>query len=200
MIIDYSKIEKINFLSKDIDDTFNIKVLKSFEKFYHKAIDFNLNFLITGGIGSIIVYNKIYRTLVDIDILINPEELKQWFMVFKDDYNFCFEDHYIEKPERRLFNFLNKKIDSLVFFDIENEVKIEIMNSDLSNSLDYYKICLNNYLLNVKVPKITYELKKNFKSFRDKDAEDWIFFEKYLSDIDINEEIIKSNSNRIKTV
>lgn len=200
MIIDYENVEKINFFSKEINDEVNLRILKAFEKFYYKAIDYNLNFLITGGIGSLIIYNKIYRTLVDVDILINTNELKKWLELFKNEYNFCFEDRYIKYPQGRLFHFLNKKIDSLVFFDTEYEVKIEVMNSELSNSLDYYKVYKDNLILNVKCPEITYELKKNFPSHRDKDAEDWDFFEKYLSNVNINETLVKTDSKIINVL
>jgi hypothetical protein len=178
MIIDYDKIEKIPYLNSEINHEFNLRSIRAFEKLYFKALDEKIDFILTGGMGSLLYFKKIYRTLNDIDFLINIKDLNKWFKVFKNGYDFCYEDHYKQNPSQRIKDFKNKKINSLIFLDNEFKVKIEIINSELSKILDFYEIEINTYSFKIKEPLYSYRNKITFR--RKKDFEDWGFFEKFL--------------------
>ena len=177
MIIDYDKIEKIHFLNKDFDHDFNIKVLKTFENLFLKTLELKIDFVVTGGFGSLLYYKKIYRKIEDIDLLINRQDIEKWFLLFKDNYDFCYEEFYEFYPAQRLKDFFNKKVESLIFKDNEHQVKIEIITRPC---FDYKEVEFNNYFFKVAFPNFSYENKLKFK--RPKDVEDWKFFNKYLVD------------------
>jgi hypothetical protein len=179
MFLDYSKIEKINFRGENIDHDFNVKILKSFEKIYTKAQEKNLHMTVTGGLGSCLLYKKIYRTIKDIDLLIIPREITKWFEIFIDGYDFCFEEEYARNPSQRLEDFFNEKINSLVFMDTGFQCKIEIINIKKSKVVEIVQINENGNLIKIKTPLFSYQNKLRFG--RDKDLTDWAFFEKYLN-------------------
>jgi hypothetical protein len=179
MIIDYNKIEKIPYLNSKIDHEFNLRLIKAFEKLYFKILDEKIEFILTGGLGSCLYYKKIYRTLLDIDLLIEDKDLGKWYRVFKEGaYNFCYEDHYKQNPVQRIEDFKNRKINSLIFLDNEFKVKIEIINSEFSKIMDFHEIEINTFTLKVIQPFYSYKNKITFR--RKKDLEDWEFFNKFL--------------------
>jgi len=184
MFLDYSKIEKIKFHSEDIDHDFNIRIFNTFEKLYHKAKEKNLDFIITGGLGSCLLYKKIYRTITDIDILIIPGDIRRWFEVFIQGYDFCFEDSYTDNPSQRLRDFFNNQIKSLVFMDDEYKCKIEIINMTISKDISHSIVIENNYPIKIKNQYFSYTNKLTFG--REKDFVDWEFFQTYLNNLDLN--------------
>jgi hypothetical protein len=178
MIIEYDKIEKIYFLNKEIDDDFNIKVIKTFEKLYLQTIKYKIDFVLTGGLGAVLYYKKIYRKIEDIDLIINEKDIREWFKIFQNNYDFCYENHYELSPAKRLKDFFDKKINSLVFKDNEYQVKIEIIRA--LESFGSSDLKFKDHLIKVKNPEESFRNKINYK--RTKDFEDWEFFRKYLID------------------
>lgn len=179
MFLDYYKIKKINFRGESIDHDFNVKILKSFEKIYTKAQEKNLYMTVTGGLGSCLLYKKIYRTIKDIDLLIIPRDINKWFEIFIDGYDFCFEEEYTRNPSERLKDFFNEKIKSLVFMDVEFQCKIEIINIQKSKDVHIVQINENGNLIKIKNQLFSHINKLKFG--RDKDLTDWAFFQKYLN-------------------
>jgi hypothetical protein len=178
MIIDYDKVNKINFRESELNDKVNLDLVKCFEKLHFKALESKLDYIITGGLSSLIYYNKIYRTLEDIDLLIDSKDILKWFEIFKHGYNFCYEESYAQKPSQRIIDFKNKKIQSLTFLDNEFGTKIEIFNIELSKFIDFYKINRNGFNLRIRKPTSCLKYKMRYK--REKDLKDYEFFSKFL--------------------
>lgn len=184
MFLDYSKIEKIKFHNQEIDHNFNINIFKTFEKLYHKAKEKNLDFILSGGLGSCLLYKKIYRTIKDIDILIMPRDVTKWFEIFVQGYDFCFEEHYVNNPSQRLRDFFNNQIKSLVFMDDEYKCKIEIINVLKTRDASHSIIIENDHPIKIKNQYFSYRNKLTFG--REKDFVDWEFFQNYLNNLDLN--------------
>lgn len=179
MIIDFNKVQKIKLDSYTIDDAININALKAFDKILIKSKYANLDFVVTGGLGSLLFYNKLYRDLKDIDILIDTRQIKEWMAVLKDDYDFCYTySSFNPNPAARLVDFINREANSIVLFDREFSTKIEFIQVPL-NYEHFFTVEKNGFILKIKNPYLINIKKQEFK--RKKDRDDWIFFTQHLS-------------------
>jgi hypothetical protein len=172
MIINYNNLEIIPFKNYEINHNQNINNLILLEKIWTDTQKLNLPFIVTGSIGFILKYNKIYRTIGDIDLLINLENLNDWKLYFIKNLNFS------EKWIREL-----AQLENLYGIHRYESLKDKNLSVDLiidHNIKNYETICIGNYKLNYTLPKYS-----NAKYFfnRSEDYDDLDFFNKFIKKV-----------------
>jgi hypothetical protein len=161
MIINYEDLTKVKFKNYIIDDQFNKKLFDTLNQFLMIAKDSNLNYFLTGSVLLAIKSRKIYRTLQDIDIIVDPNDHAHWLNIFN--------------YESWFFRFLNSG-SRIKVFNIQNDNFLELLGLDYQipphlRTKEF--LLINNHLIPVqKIEGIFYwksKLRAKKTDFEDKE-------------------------------
>jgi hypothetical protein len=171
------KIQKIKYKNYEIDDIKNLFIFDNLFEIQKLSNLSGLDYIATGSCAIVLHSNKIYRSLNDLDLVINIKDLYQWINIINKIYNFNFIGEPVEYfeyclNEDRLLSFSHKKnkmnLDICVVSDNHPWNPKKILNKEIND----YKY---NYCLPLK-------MKKTNKSFynRDIDSDDMDFYSEFL--------------------
>lgn len=180
----YKTIKKIKYLNYTIDSEFNILLLEELNHINDFAKKENLYFSVIGTLGCIFHTNKIYRTLNDIDLLIEKADFKKWLNFLNKDYNFKYTSE----------NLFFKSVSQFVKEQISNnggisfvkrlnpKIQIELFFTDNINihKDKFFNKIIGNAYIKYRLPYKYRPFKKDHFYNRQKDIDDIKFYSKYF--------------------
>lgn len=140
----YKNIENIKYLNYEIDKNHNFELFKEICFIAESAKRNNLNIILSGAWGNIIHCNKLFRTVKDIDFVIETKHAKTWLSILDKKYDlmcpknmqpFNFIAH--QKNNQFPIPFQNKK---------NSKLKIDmVFNSRFEETLNKHQIFLKTF-------------------------------------------------------
>ena len=100
----YKDIKYIEYSDYEIDHNHNVNILNELKYVMSCAHENNLDVIVTGAISCVIHTSKIFRTISDIDIIVSKKDIKQWFKLLSDRYDYLY--HRDLKPLHFLKNII----------------------------------------------------------------------------------------------
>jgi len=82
-------VEKVKYRNYAIDNDKNIKIFNTVYYILQKSIQRNLRCLFTGSIAAIFQFKKIYKTIKDIDLMIEKKDLIEWMNIINSIKQDC---------------------------------------------------------------------------------------------------------------
>jgi hypothetical protein len=180
----YSSLTKIKYKDYTIDDQFNLKLLKELDIVTTLFIENNIEYYITGAFSLIFYTGKIYRTIKDVDILVNLKDIKQLFSILDENYSY-----YPYPKTNTLANFFKSKILKEDPFRFKNKndlsIKLEIFFDKkpiFSGRNKVFSKKINNNELKYLIPnKFFDESYPSSRYSRQKDIDDIVFYSRFLN-------------------
>ena len=100
----HKDIKYIEYSNYEIDNNHNVNILNELKYVMSCAHENNLDVIVTGAISCVIHTSKIFRTISDIDIIVSKKDIKQWFKLLSDRYDYLY--HRDLKPLHFLKNII----------------------------------------------------------------------------------------------
>jgi hypothetical protein len=163
-------IKKIQYKDYKIDEQHHLLLFESLTKLSYLALRNNLTYYVTGSWALLFHTNKIYRTISDIDIIVEIEDLKNWLTVLQHEYDYI----YLDDP-KEFFEYCinNKKL--LTFLHKKDKSKLEISVFFPEYRRSIYKKKIENMLFYYVLP-LKLKLDKDFFYERPRDLDDIDFY------------------------
>jgi len=180
----YNKIEKINHKNYTINHEFNILLLQELECISNFTKKENLYFSIIGTLGCIFHTNKIYRTLNDIDILIEKTDFKKWLDYLSKNYNFKYTStNLLFKSVSQFIQEQVSKNGGIPFVKRSNtKIQLELFfvdNFNIHKDKFFNKVIEKSYI-KYRIPYKYRPFEKVHFYDRQKDNDDIQFYSQYL--------------------
>lgn len=179
----YSSLEKIPFLDYEIDDTHNLDILSEFKFILTLAKEHNLQIGVTGSISCLFYTNKIYRSINDLDFIVEYKDIKKWLLLLKERYNYFKwlydEKHSNENIQKKFFK--KEHLQLTLENKLNKNLKIEffVQNFKLyTQCLKFLERRFNEFNISYHIPLKF--IKKEYFYNRQKDYDDISFYEKYF--------------------
>jgi hypothetical protein len=201
MLIDISKIKKINFKDYKIDDNHHIQIFNTLEEICKLSLNKNLNFILTGGLGFLFATNKIFRTIQDVDFVVSKKDCIKWIkelyknefaIIYPTNLDRFFNEWYPDTKKEFIYStpsalnhinwLLNKegKV-STKFKYIPNDCLIEMIIGDYSRDIIYEKK-IEKYNIKYRLPYkfLRRNILHRHNYMRQKDVDDIEFYSKFI--------------------
>lgn len=176
MLENYYKdsIQKINFKNYLINNEIIHQQLEIIDQILMIGKENNLKFVLGGLWGLIFIYKKIYRTPIDVDIVVQQKDIINWLKLIGslNTYNLI----YSGNPINFTNDFINGDRQLQGLFNNKLNQKVELMSvENISNLHELFPITnieFNNYVLTVKDP---FKIKYAYGRQKDKDDIEFYF-------------------------
>jgi hypothetical protein len=176
----YESFNEIKYKDYEIDHSHNLILITTLLEFHDKFKSNNIEFKLTGVWGLIFETNQLYRTINDLDLIIQKKDLKKCVQILKNDYFYLVKEG--SDPKDFFLKSLKRK--STQLFRIKNKSNNTIVDLFLSqnfnNSLTKIKK-FNNYIFKYRLPFKFLKFNTDFNYKRKIDNDDLEFYKKVIA-------------------
>jgi hypothetical protein len=162
MIINYDDVNFINFKDYKIDHNKNVKLLCLLEKVYIDSLQKDLFFTVKGGMGFLLIFNKLYRTVEDLDFAIIRSDLSRWEQYLKSI------GFFLNVQMGLLYRYYNSNEDAFIDLILDSKVTAFMKTKEIYNGKLYYDISLKFF-------------DEKYFYNRKKDYDDLDFYKNYIN-------------------
>lgn len=155
-------ISHIQYKNYSINKRKNEIVLNILYKLLTIAKEKQLSYFLSGSLSSMFQFKKIYRTIKDIDLIINKEDLMQWIkliLLIDSGYFPFFYEQSLEEAIENWANSANNPVKRVISFKNKNKNTCSIDFIHFDNNIGHLKqkIVIDdvtiNYLPSIKLIK-----------------------------------------------
>jgi hypothetical protein len=179
----YKNIEKIKYLDYEIDDNFNLLILNKFKYFLDLSLEYKLNLSVLGTIACIFHTNKLYRTIGDIDLILDYQDLKKWMKIFnQENYQLSYYGNPLEFNAKKIMKDLinAEKPQFTLKKNISDNINIDAIFPRTFKEKYFFKK-IGNYKISYRLPKKYIDISNSeFFYNRKKDFDDINFYGKFF--------------------
>lgn len=168
----YKNVEKIKYLNYEIDDSWNLFILSKFQHFLDLSLKYKLNLSVTGTIACIFHTNKLFRTIGDIDLILDYQDFQNWIEIFNQE-NYKLLCYNVNPEKFDMIKFIKDSINQkkpLTLKNYDNNSTVDLIFDKSVEDKFFFKT-INNYKIiyrlaykyrNIKNNKYLYNRKKDF--------------------------------------
>jgi hypothetical protein len=167
-------LEIIKFKNYKVNYKRTLEVYKYLEYIYKLSKQSKLPFMITGSWSLIFHTKKIYRSVSDLDLVINKQDFKRWVLALKDEHNLYYRGDDMESYFKNIY---------------DNSLTLKFKNKKNNITLDLTPCC--KYLLGKTYNKtinkmnLKYFFPEIFFKF------DLITYQKHIDDVEVYSPYLK---------